>query len=168
MDQRSIAYAFQSTESSIQFINGTSVSNQPYFINSILADIDLNETTISDITSDSYIITVASTNLIISDTEVYGVTNSEGAVFIFASEDSNVHMINFDYHDSTTMMLSAITSESIIQDSVVSGISLGDDHLVNFVFSTNLVMDNTTVSNIDSTKSSVIAAMSSSISSISN
>ena len=147
--------------------NQTFITNQPYFINSYLSNVTIDNSTFYDINSDGSILTLIDTVIKISNVEAYGLHTASAGRFIKLSFNSVANFSRINYTDSTMKLIESQSSQSQIMDLMATNISL-TQHLIDYIDCNEVILQNSMIYNVNSTSSYLMYAARSSLNQISN
>ena len=147
--------------------NNTVVTNQPAFLNGYLSDIVISNLIIYNITTSNRVISSIDSRLTFTDSNILDIYSSSSGDFISISFESHAIMSNLTYTNSTAEFYTVLLSSLEFTNLQLSNMAV-NDYLFSMIDCTSAIIQNIVISNINSTRDSMVLLSGSSIDSISN
>ena len=161
----SIEASIQCISGALTIANNTYVTDQPVFINSYLSEVIISYLHIYSITSESRVMSLVESHLILNNSDVTNINSTSSGDFISLSFQSVATINNVIYSNSTTKfmvaLLSSVQIASLDFDRVVM-----NNYILSFVDCINVSMRD--INQITNTRGSMILFSGSFIDSINN
>ena len=147
--------------------NNTFVTDQPAFLNGYLSDIVISNLIIYNITTSNRVISSIDSRLTFTDSNIVDIYSSSSGDFISISFESHAIMSNLTYTNSTAEFYTVLLSSLEFTNLQLSNMAV-NDYLFSMIDCTSAIIQNIVISNINSTRDSMVLLSGSSIDSISN
>jgi len=125
-------YAIQAINGKLIIQNDSSISDQPYFVNSFASSIIIENSTIKQITSDGVILETVDSELNITNTQVNSLTDYGNGLFLEASFETKLNINGLIYTNSTMSMLRVLASSSLLDNVIISQLDI-DENLISYI-----------------------------------
>ena len=143
------------------------MTDQSTFLNSYLSQMIISDLSIYNITSESRVMSIVESQLTFTDSNITNIDSPNSGDFLSLSFQSNATINNVVFSNSTTQFIVALLSSVHITSLDITNVIL-DDFLISYIDSNNVVIQDTNINEIRSTKDSMISLSGSAIDSISN
>ena len=151
----SLPYSIHCISGVLTVTNNTFIANQSIFINSYLSTINIENSRIYDITTDSSVLIIIQSNITITNSTTYNLQTSTAGKFIQFSFGSKAVFNQISYVNSTMEFIEGLLSNLSVTSFTANQIQLSQ-YLIEWVEWLNLKFDNFTVNTITTAKERMI------------
>ena len=164
----STQYGFQLISGNLQFDNTTLIQNQNYFVSAFQSSLSLTNVTIQNCLSYLNIISISYSSLSAANLTLTNITKStSSSQVISVLFESSISMNNLKYTSSNTALINVYSASLTISNIKVSELVI-DNYLATISHWYNITFQNSTISSLSSTSDAVINLLYSSVKLIQN
>ena len=168
MNSSPTEHSFQLISGNLQFNNATLIQNQNYFVSSFQSSLSLINVKIQDCVSYLNTISISYSSLNAINLTLSNITKFiSNKHFISALFESNILIDKLKYTNSSAVLINLYSTSLELSNIEASSLNI-NDYLISMSNWYNVSIQNTTISNLNSTSDAVIYFLSSSINSVQN